>query len=215
MRKFILLVCSMIVAIITNAQDIRMGNNATYVGFTGAAGDTLRSTTTTVSKSIHINKSYLYYYSIIVDIDTLQGGGNTAVTVALTGSEDNTNYYSITSQTWGATADTIIRFHNLSSSESHSTTVAAYNEIRRGTATTASYYEVWDTASANGDSTTIGEQTVTFADTVAVGAQTITTTNTISLPGVMWRYLKVTCTGSGANARAELQAIETKIVKIP
>jgi len=184
MKKLILIFSSLLISLGLFAQgDIGLTTNGTYRAYTGTAADTIKATGN-VTKTIKIDKDYLYYYEVLLDIDTLSGGGSNSVSCILYGSNDNVNYSSITDETFAATADAIIRYTNLSATGTE--TIAAFTMYA--------------------DSTT--------NDSIRYAYPQIT--NTVpSENGVMWRYLRLVCTGDGASAYSELQAIRVKIVKVP
>jgi len=170
-----------------DAQVLRLGANQIYASYTGAAGDTAKSTTAK-NFDIFLGKGFMYYYDVQVSADS--SGDGTNFSVQLSGSNDESNWYTVGSaQTWAVSStDTIMRFTNMSS-VSTSISIAAAN-----------LYHAYD--SATGVATT-------WVDTVTVGAQTITETLTESSVG--WRYLRVGFTGAGAGARMELGSITVAI----
>lgn len=192
MKKLILLISLLIVFVGVQAQDFGISPKGTYVSYTGLAADTV-SGTTTISKTVKINRTYLYYYDFMVDIDTVSGGGDNPVSCVLSGSNDNVNFTTITDVTYGASADTVFSYTNIGT---------RFTETI-GAVTVAAYII---TAS----------DSIIYSDTLNVAAQTITSAgNTTAEGGLMWRFLKLTLTGDGASAAIELQAIRVKIVKIP
>lgn len=112
MKKIILLFGLIIGFVYVQAQDFSIPVKETYKEYAGVAGDTVTGATT-LSKTMLINKDYLYYYEVLVDVDTVSGGGGNSVSCILYGSNDNVNYSSITDVTYSASADTIIRYTNL------------------------------------------------------------------------------------------------------
>lgn len=196
--------------VMLNAQDFSINVKSTYGTYTGVATDVV-DTIESISKVVDVNRGYLYYYDVLIDIDTLSGGGGEAVTVALSGSNDNVNYTSITSLTYAASADTIIRLNNLSGTTQ---TIASYTITSNLVDTTSAYNIITDTTGLSGypaDTMAVPQVTSTTEGTQTVAAQTIT----FNQGGIMWNYLKVTLTGTTANSYVELQAIKVKVVEIP
>ncbi len=192
MKKIIILFSLLIAFVAIQAQDFGLTSNNTYVAYTGTATD-LVAGTASLSKTVKINKIYLYYYDVVVDIDTTSGGGSEPVSCILAGSNDNVNFTTITDVTYGASADTVFSYTNIGS---------------RFTETIG--------AVTNGAYIITASDSIIYTDTLNVAAQTITSAgNVLVEKGIMWRYLKLTLTGDGASAAVELQAIRVKIVKIP
>ena len=192
------------------AQDFSINVRSTYGTYTGVATDVV-DTIETLSKVVDVNRACLYYYDVLIDIDTVSGGGGEAVTVALSGSNDNSNYTSITSLTYAASADTIIRLNNLSGTTQ---TIASYTITSNIVDTVATYNLVTDTTGLSGypaDTVIVPQVTSTTEGTQTVASQTIT----YNEGGIMWNYLKVTLTGTTADSNVELQAIKVKVVEIP
>lgn len=216
MKRFIFLISLLVATIAIQAQDFTLrGTEATY---TGKATD-LVAGATSLAKVCEISKDFLYYYNIIVDIDTTAGGGSNAVSCILAGSDDNTNYYTITDVTFGATADTIIQYTNIGTRFTETigaVTIASHDEVHKGTTGIAAYTITASDSILYDDTLNVAAQTYTYTDTVTVAAQTLSSAgNTIVEGGKMWKYLRVTLTGDGASAAVELQAIRVKVVKIP
>ena len=192
MKKLIFLLIGLFAFIAVQAQDFALSPKATYTTYTGLAADTV-SGTTTISKTVKINKTYLYYYDLMVDIDTVSGGGDNPVSCILSGSNDNVNFTTITDVTYGASADTVFSYTNIGTRFTETV----------GAVTIAGYII---TAS----------DSIIYSDTLNVAAQTITSAGNVTVEGgVMWRYLKLALTGDGASAAVKLEAIRVKIVKIP
>lgn len=192
MKKIILIIIGLFAFAVLQAQDFALNPKATYVSYTGVASDTIGGTSS-ISLTVKINRTYLYYYDFMVDMDTVSGGGDNPVSCVLSGSNDNVNFTTITDVTYGASADTVFSYTNIGT---------RFTETI-GAVTVAAYII---TAS----------DSIIYSDTLNVAAQTITSAgNTTAEGGLMWRFLKLTLTGDGASAAIELQAIRVKIVKIP
>lgn len=214
-----------------NAQVISLNPNQIWESYTGAAGDTAKSTTAK-NFDIYVAKKSMYYYDIQVSADS--SGDGTNFSVQLSGSNDNSNWYTVGSaQTWAVSStDTIMRFTNMSSVSTSTSIAATSDYVERTLATTFDYvertyeeaniYHAYDSATgvsdtwvdtvtvasyAVADTITLGERVI--ADTITVGARTITETLTESSVG--WRYIRVGFTGAGAGARMELGGITVAI----
>lgn len=200
MKKFILILIGLFAIATLQAQDFALSPKGTYVSYTGVAADTVTGATT-ISRTVKINKDYLYYYNLLVDIDTLTGGGDEPVSCVLSGSDDNVNFTTITDVTFGASVDTIFSYTNISATGTQ--TLGSY------TSTQAAFVVLADTTGLSG----YFADTLSYPEVVTtISAQTITIPSEI---GIMWRYLKLTLTGDGSSAKIELEAIRVKIVKIP
>lgn len=216
MKKFIILSLIAFLGIALNAQDLKIGDSGYGILNKRSSSDAASGTTAKAWEfQVYRSGGYLYRYDFIIELDS--AGDGTNFTVELEGSYDGTEYYDITSVTWGVTStDTTIRLNNFAQTNSIATTNAAHNEIRRGTATTAAYVITQDTAGLDvgfTDSIYVAQQVVTFADTVAIGAQTITSTETVTSGAVGWKYIQVKLTGAGAGAGCTLDYISVAILK--
>jgi hypothetical protein len=173
----------------TQRAVLNLNAGKTFEEYDGVAADTIHGTTT-ITKYIHVNVDYLYYFNIEVDVDSIVDGGS--ATLALYGSDAIAGTYTQigSTQTWDI-ADT------------EGKTFWFNNRVQTTTNVTAAY--------------TIKQDTATFkyypADSIKVPA--VTTTVTFTENGVMWKYLKVLITGVGATTEISLDAIRVKIVKIP
>jgi hypothetical protein len=198
MKKLIFIIGFIFVALGLYAQgDIGLTGNSTYREYTGTAADTVQGTNA-ISKVVKIDKDYLYYYDVLVDLDTLSGGGGYGVSCVLSGSNDATNYTTITDVTFAASADTVFSYTNLAATATQ--TMGSYTS----TQPTYTYYA--DSVASDSTEYVIPQIVTT------IGAQTVTVPTEV---GVMWRFLKLTLTGDNASTYAELQAIRVKVVKIP
>jgi len=180
-------------------QVIRLNPNQAYESYTGVAGDTA-SATTAKTFDIFVNKTAMYYYDVQASIDSAGDGSD--FTLQLQGSNDETNFYNVgSSQTWYvSTSDTVVRFSNSPSSEAwvvaaHTRTTAATND-----------YHAFD--SATGVSTTWVDTTTIAARVETVAEQTYTITKQYP---VGWRYLRLSATGGGADAKCELELLTVAI----
>jgi len=208
MKKLLVLSLIAFLGFALNAQVLKIGEKGHDIYHYSKSTD-VASGTTAKAWEIEVNKPSTYLYDVIVELDS--AGDGTDFTVELEGGYDGTEYYDITSMTWGVSStDTTIRFNNLTQSKSLTESLGAYSLIGRGTITNASHLIVWDTASANGDSATVGAQVYTRADTVTTTAQTVTKTESISLMGYKWLQIKVT--GGGASAGLTLDYISVAIL---
>lgn len=115
MKKLILLLSLILVFVGVQAQDITVSSKVTYEVYstTDSDADTIKGETT-LSKEILVKKSYLYFYDVIADIDTLTGGGGNPLSCVLWGSNDQARWFSITDVTFNATTDTVIRYTDVS-----------------------------------------------------------------------------------------------------
>lgn len=212
MKKLMFLfiaIATFLLAFEADAQVIRLNSNQTWASYTGAAGDTAK-TTTAKNFDIFVAKGYMYYYDVGVSADS--SGDGTNFSVQLSGSNDESNWYTVGSaQTWYVSeTDTIMRFTNMTS-VSTSTSIAATTDYHDLDYPARNLYHDYDT-SAGGSSIvndTVSLPAFVLTDTVTVGAQTITETLTESSVG--WRYLRVGFTGAGAGARMELGGITIAI----
>lgn len=212
MKKLMFLfiaIATFLLAFQVDAQVIRLSGNQIYDSYTGAAGDTAKSTTAK-NFDLFIAKGYMYYYDVQVSADS--SGDGTNFSVQLSGSNDESNWYTVGSAlTWYVTtSDTLLRFTNMTS-VSTSTSIAATLDYHDLDYAARYEYHAFDTTSTGNamyaDTVTIPAYVVT--DTVTVGARTITETLTESSVG--WRYLRVGFTGAGAGARMELGSISIAI----
>jgi len=187
MKKLMFFLAVILFAAQVDSQVLRLDKNQTYESYTGVAGDTAKSTTAKTF-DIFVNKTGMYYYDVQASLDS--AGDGTNFTCQLQGSNDETNFYNVgDAQTWYVSStDTVLRFTNMTS-VSTSATIAA-----------ATDYHAYDT-SAGGSSI--------IADTVTIGARTIT--ETLTEPSVGWRYLRLSLTGAGANAKCELELLSVAI----
>lgn len=231
----LLFISLLVFAAFTVSAQIRLKEGQTSAHYTGLASDTV-SGTNSLSKTIYINKDYWYNYNITVDIDTLLDASDASISCVLAGSDDNTNYTTITDVTYGVSADTIIYYSN--------TTVATEAQTIAQHTITTTAYTILDTVTAFTILDTLSAFNVTTIDSLlyddtlhyaaqytesnvpaqytesnvpaitnTVAAQTIT--NTVTAGGKMWNWLKLTLTGDGATAYVELQAIRVKIARVP
>lgn len=204
------------------AQDFTIEKDQQLINYTGVAADTGQGTTAW-TKTIYIDESAdilengWYKYAFEVDVDS--SGDGTDVTCALYASDWNsstiTDWTSLGSITWGVTSpDTTLKWTNIGTDQTITTSNAAHTEIHSGTSTLAAYYMIAaDTAGFKyyfPDSTAVGAQTTTFTDTTTVAAQSITTT--MSYGARHEYYLKLVFTGGGSGARFEVQAIRAKFL---
>lgn len=115
MKKLILLLSLTLVYVGVQAQDITVSSKSTYGIYTtnDSDADTIKGATT-LSKEILVKKEYLYFYDVIADIDTLTGGGGNSLSCVLWGSNDKVHWFNITDVTFNATADTVIRYTDVS-----------------------------------------------------------------------------------------------------
>lgn len=113
MKKLILLVSFLIAFVGIQAQDFALSPRATYNSYTGVAADTVGGTNT-IYKVCNVEKPYIYLYNVMVDIDTVSGGGGNDVSCILAGSNDNVNYTTITDVTFAASADTVFTYSDVS-----------------------------------------------------------------------------------------------------
>ncbi len=112
MKKLIIFLVFLFAAIGLQAQgDIGLTTNGTYKGYTGTVADTISGTSSTLSKVCKVNKGYLYFYTVTMDIDSLGAG---TVSCILSGSNDNVNYTSITDVTYSASVDTVFNYTDVS-----------------------------------------------------------------------------------------------------
>ena len=220
MKKLIIL-AFLVLAASTYAQNIilKSDNSASKTGPVSFTG------TTAYSYDFDINRPYLYYYDVQVTLDSVfVSGDNPHYTVALSGSIDDSKYYSIASVEHGlGSSDSTIRFTNLSAAQivtnaSHTETTATATDYIRGSfiGGNRTDYISGTIDSVNADlslkddtltiasSTYLGDDTLTVAQRVnTVAAQTLTTAE----GAVRWRYLRITMTGAGATAKASLDRI--------
>jgi len=207
MKKLFIFLAILSIGAIGFAQDFSMNARSTYATYTGTSTDVV-DTIESLSKVLDVNKGYLYYYDIIIDIDT---NGTDNATIVFAGSNDNVNYTTINSITYAASADTIIRLSNLSGTTQ---TIASYTITSNLADTVSTYNMITDTTGLSGypaDTISVGQVTSTTEGTQTVASQTIT----FNEGGVMWNYLKFTITGVHADTDLELQAIRVKVVEIP
>lgn len=190
MKKLAFLISLMFVFLLGNAQSsfLNLNSGKTFEAKDGLAGDTIKGTTS-INKYIHVNVDYLYLYNIEVDLDSIVDGGS--VNLYLYGANDIAGTYTQlgSTQTWDI-ADTEGKTYWFNNFTSTTTEVTAAYSIKQDTAG-FKYYP---------------------ADSIKVPA--VTTTVTFTQNGVMWKYLKFTATGVGANTRISLDAIRAKIVKV-
>jgi len=173
----------------------------------GFAGNTTISGTTASSYDIYLNKPQALIYNLYLNLDS--AGDGTDFLVLLQGSNDGTNFVTITSQRYGVVAstsnDTTIIFHNLTETNTIAATLATFDETRRGTAVNGAHYIIAESDSILiSDSLLVQAQTITFTDTVGVGAQTTTTTETVTTSAITWKQLRILITGQGAGAGCTL-----------
>lgn len=172
-------------------------NNYGY--FTGSTTDLIQNAGTADAVFYLPSVGSWYTLSYMLDIDTLSGGGNDAMTIQPQGSYDGTTYTNIGSAiTYAATADTAfnVRVH---------TTVSIADA---GTNTTAAFNVIADTTGL----TNYPADTLAYAQQT----QTVAITRTITIPGVDYRYIKLLITGGGAsNAELQLAAIKVTPIEIP
>ena len=104
-----------IVFVGVQAQDVTVSSKSTYGVYStnDSDADTIKGATS-LSKTILLKKSYLYFYDVIVAIDTLTGGGGNSLSCVLWGSNNQVDYFSITDVTFNASADTVIRYTDVS-----------------------------------------------------------------------------------------------------
>ena len=191
-----------------SAQKITMGK-AHFKWYEGTSSD-VSSGTTVKTYKILVNKDFLYSYDIVLQLDS--AGDGTDITVELEGSMDNSIYYDITSDNWGVSVDTTIRFNNFTASTQ---SIASHTITASGTDTEAGTItgtQIWDTASANGDTATyslVTGNTITNASVNTVATQTVTITE----GRVAWQWLQIKLTGLGAGAASTLDRIDVAIRK--
>lgn len=114
MKRLIIIFSLLFAFVGLQAQgDFGLTTNATYKGYTGVSTDTLTGTRS-LAKVCKVEKPYIYLYNVSVDIDTLAGGGDNAVSCILAGSNDNSIYTTITDVTFAATADTTWTYSDVS-----------------------------------------------------------------------------------------------------
>lgn len=205
--KRIMFILSVVAALLfvsnVNAQVIRLGKDITYASYTGVAGDTAK-TTTAKYFSIFVNKDYLYHYEVQVSVDS--SGDGTNFSVQLSGSMDESNWYTIGSAiTYGVVStDTVMRFTNIPTAE---TWTVAQHTITTATATDYHNGQLarYDTSAGGEVASYRLDDTVTAAArTATVAAQTYTINKTLP---VGWRYLRIGFTGAGSGARCEIERI--------
>jgi len=209
-RLIFLLAIALVWAMSARAQVITFRAGQTYASYTGTAADTAEGTTAK-NFDIFLGKDFMYYYDVAVTADSSGDGSN--FSVQLSGSNDNTNWYTIgDAVTWYLTSsvDTVIRFTN-ASTVTTSTTIAAATDYHDIDYPLRYEYHDLDTAADGGavfnDTVTVPAFVTT--DTVTIGARTIT--ETLTEPSVGWRYLRVGFTGAGADAHAEIEYITVAI----
>jgi hypothetical protein len=211
MKRLLTLSLIALLGIALNAQDFNLGNKTSYI----YTGNSTISGTTENTKTLAVNKEYMYRYYIQANIDS--GGDGTNTAVVLQGSNDGTNFTAITTVSYGATqSDTTIIFSNLAETNTISSSVAAHDLIARGTVTNASHNII----AADGDSTifttdslVVDAQVYTRTDTINVPVHVTTTTETITTGKVLWRYLRLSCTGAGSGVSETIDWITWAIVK--
>lgn len=113
MKKLFILLSFLFVFVNIQAQDFALNTNQTYKSYDGTATDVIAGATS-LHKICKVEKGYIYYYNITVDIDTVTGGGGNAVSCILAGSNDNVNFTTITDVTYAASADTVFRYADVS-----------------------------------------------------------------------------------------------------
>lgn len=113
MKKLLFIIIGLLAFTALQAQDFGINPKATYNYYTGTAADTVQGTNS-ITKVVKVNKPYIYLYNVTVDIDTLAGGGDEAISCILAGSNDNIFYTTITDVTYAATADTTFNYSDVS-----------------------------------------------------------------------------------------------------
>lgn len=212
MKKITILLVAFLFCTLSFSQKIKI-EKGHYDSYDGISTDVATGTTVATFK-IFVNKDYTYFYDIIADLDS--AGDGTNFTVELEGSMNDINYYDISSDIWGVTTtDTIYRFSNYTSTQ----TIASYTITdvltdTVGTTTSGTVIQIWDTASANGDTATstyalTGTEYNAGTNTHTVAAQTVT----VSEPKVGWRWLQIKLTGAGAGAAMILDRIDVSILR--
>ena len=191
MKKLYFILVFVFVLLIGNAQTavINLNEGKTFGSANGLAGDTVHGTTS-ITKYVHINVPFLYYYSVEADFDSIVDGGS--ANIYLYGANDIAGTYTQlgATQTWDI-ADTEGKTFWFTNTTSTVTELTAAYTIKQDTAT-FKYYP---------------------ADSIKVPA--VTTTITKVENGCMWKYLKFVATGVGSTTEISLDAIRVKIVKIP
>jgi hypothetical protein len=113
MKKILFIIIGLLAFTALQAQDFGISPKTTYNYYTGTAADTVQGTNS-ITKVVEVNKPYIYLYNVTVDIDTLAGGGDEAISCILAGSNDNVFYTTITDVTYAATADTTFNYSDVS-----------------------------------------------------------------------------------------------------
>lgn len=184
-------------AFVANSQVIRFNSNEFYKSYTGVDGDTA-SGTTAKNFDIYVGKNFLYYYDIQASCDS--AGDASDFTVQIYGSNDESNWYTVgDAQTWYLSeTDTVLQFTNYPSSESISIAAFAITKPER------TDYINGLIDSIDVDDWLVDDTITVTADTFNVAAQTHTLTKQYP---VGWRYLRITFTGGGSDAKMELEEL--------
>ena len=195
MKKLLFFIFFIAFAFSVSGQDVTFFQNTTQKTFTADAGDTLNASYL-LTKSIAVQKDYLYMVNVQVSADSL--GDGTDITCYLRGSWDNSTFENISS---------VVTWYLIDSDTTFSMNSLAYTESYAGTNTIATYNITSDTAGYYG-------YVYPASDTVKVGEQTITVTNTVtkSLNGLMYPYLQVYFLGGGAGADMLLDNFIMRII---
>jgi hypothetical protein len=211
MKRLVLLAMLAILGIALSAQDVVLRGSQTYAKYRGVATDVIDAAEN-LDKIFVINKDYWYNYIMVVDIDTNTDATDETLSCLLQGSYDNTNYTTITDVTFYVSDDTVITYsNNTILTEAGTNSIAAYIITD-----TLAAFNMFISDSTFEDETVAGEDTISVAEQVHdidVAAQTQTWANTVTAGGVMYQYLRFRLTGDGAEAEAELQSIDLKIVR--
>jgi hypothetical protein len=191
MKKVLFILGFVFVFLYGNTQTavVNLNNNKTFDLADGLGSDTIHGTTS-ITKYIHVNNDFLYYYDVEVDLDSIVDGGS--ANLYLYGANDIAGTYTQlgSTQTWDI-ADTEGKTFWFNNKSETITEVQAAYTVKQDTAG-FKYYP---------------------ADSIKVPA--VTTTITTTPGGCMWKYLKFVATGVGATTEISLDAIRVKIVKVP
>lgn len=213
MRTLFIILLAFIVLAVNAQYTMSKNENYKYIEDVNEA----MSGTTAEYKDILIDKDYMYRYYVQANFDS--AGDGTNFTILFRGSNDKTNWTTITTVTWGvSSSDTTLVFNNYAETNTISASYAARTDVYKGTHTTASATDYingkidgTDSLGTSGvgdytvdDTLTIAQRVLTRADTVTLGTQTVTTTETITTAKVGWKFLQIHVTGAGSGAGCTL-----------
>ena len=117
MKRILFLLSVVLIATIANSQTVNISVpfDNTFYTYTGVTGDTIKNTTTSVTKYISVKKPFLYGYHVAVNVDSLAGGNKPTTWVLSGANRINGAFTTIASYTTHLTrSDTTINYTSVS-----------------------------------------------------------------------------------------------------